>query len=152
MPIFEIGLLVLSLVSMFIAWRALQHFRELNSKLERMTTTLYQTRQEQRQQDEALQTRVAAMDVELQKMSGKLRFDPDRPLTELYGIEPRAQNVLAGFHIGGCASCAVDENATLAQAVSERGADLDRVLTALNALPANGEAADLRVPNVKFNL
>ena len=101
MPIFEIGLLVLSLVSMFIAWRALQHFRELNSKLERMTTTLYQTRQEQRQQDEALQTRVAAMDVELQKMSGKLRFDPDRPLTELYEIEPRAQNVLAGFHIGG---------------------------------------------------
>ncbi len=81
-----------------------------------------------------------------------MRFDPGMSLTHLYEIEPRAQGVLAAFHIGGCASCAVDEDGTLADAVQERGADMDKVLAALNTLPANGGQADLRMPNVKFNI
>ena len=152
MPILEIGLFVLSLAAMFVAWRALQEIKALKAKLERMTATLYETRQEQRAQDEALQNRIAALDVQVQQVSGNLRFNPDQSLTELFEIEPRAQTVLASFHIGGCASCAVGANATLGQAVRERGADLDRVLTALNALPARSEPPDLRAPNVKFEL
>jgi|SRR5581483_10060748 hypothetical protein len=152
MTFVEIALLLLTLAAMFVAWRALREIRALNAKLERVATTLYETRREQRAQDEEIENRVAALDVAMQKMTGQLRFDPNTPLTHLYEMEPRAANVLAAFHIGGCASCAVDENATLAEAVRARGADLDRVLTALNTLPANGSAPDLRVPNVQLHL
>lgn len=152
MPFLEIGLLSVSLVALFVAWRAWRELRALNGKMQRLSETLYQTRQEQRHADEEIQTRVAALDVAVQKATGQLRFDPQQSLAELFENEPRAQNVLAAFHIGGCASCAVDENMRLGDAVRERGADLDRVLTALNALPANGGAAELRAPNVKFEM
>lgn len=152
MPFVEIGLLIVSLVALLVAWRAWREMRALNGKMQRLSETLYQTRQEQHQKDAEIQNRVAALDVAVQKATGQLRFDPQQPLGELFEKEPRAQNVLAAFHIGGCASCAVDENTPLGDAVRERGADLDRVLTALNALPANGGAAELRAPNVKFEM
>jgi hypothetical protein len=148
----EIGLFLISLAAIFVAWRALKQMKELNAKLDRYATTLYETRQEQRKQGEEIQNRVAALDVAIQKSTGNLRFDPNASLTELFETEPRAQGVLAAFHIGGCASCAVDENSTLADAVRERGADLDRVLAALNTLPDDGAPVELRTPNVKFSL
>ena len=151
MPILEIVAILLAVVAGFVAWRATQDLKTVTSKLDRLQTTLFETRQEQRAQQEQFETKIAALDVSMQKATGKMRFDPNTPLTRLYQIEPRAQSVLAAFHIGGCASCAVDEDGTLAQAVRERGADLDSILTALNTLPANGGMTDLRMPNVRFD-
>lgn len=152
MPIPELVAVLLAAVAIFFAWRATLEIRALTAKLDRLQTTLYETRQDQRAQQEQTESRIAALDVAMQKATGKMRFDPNTPLTRLYEAEPRAQAVLAAFHIGGCASCAVDESGTLADAVSERGADLDRVLAALNTLPANGGHADLRMPNVNFKI
>lgn len=152
MTIFEIIALITAAAAVFVAWRALQAIKAVTAKLDRLQSAVYETRQEQREQQAQTDTKIAALDVAMQKATGKLRFDPTASLTHLYEIEPRAQSVLAAFHIGGCASCAVDENGTLADAVRERGADLDRVLTALNTLPANGEHADLRMPNVHFDI
>lgn len=152
MPFLEIGLLCVALVALFVAWRALREIRALNAKTQRLMETLYQTRQEQRQKDVEIENRVAALDVALQKTTGQMRFDPQQPLDELFAQEPRAQNVLAAFHIGGCASCAVNEHTSLADAAKERGADLDAILAALNALPAPSAAPPLRAPNVKFEM
>lgn len=151
MPWIEIGMLLVSLVALFVGWRALREMRALNAKMERLAATVYQTRREQRQKDDEIQTHVAALDVAIQHATGRMRFDPQQSLTELFDNEPRAQNVLAAFHIGGCASCAVDENSSLADAARARGADLNSVLTALNALPADGATENMRVPNVRFD-
>lgn len=151
MPILEIFAVLVAAAAIFAAWRALGEIKAVTAKLDRLQTIVYETRQDQRAQQDQAQARIAALDVALQKATGKLRFDPNTPLVRLYESEPRAEAVLAAFHIGGCASCAVDENGTLADAVKERGADLDRVLAALNTLPANGGHADLRMPNVSFN-
>lgn len=152
MPILEIITILVAAAAIFLAWRARQEIQTVTAKLDRLQATLYETRQEQRTQEEQMESKLAALDVSVQKMTGKLRFDPNLALTDLFENEPRAQAVLAAFHIGGCASCAVDENSTLADAVRERGADLDKVLTALNTLPANGERAELRMPNVRFEI
>lgn len=151
MPILEIVAILLAAVAIFVAWRATQDLKTMTAKVDRLQTTLFETRQEQRAQQEQFETKIAALDVSMQKATGKMRFDPNTSLTRLYQIEPRAQAVLAAFHIGGCASCAVDEDGTLAQAVRERGANLDSILTALNTLPANGDVTDLRMPNVRFD-
>src|SRR5581483_7217510 len=151
MPYLDILAILMAAVAIFIAWRATQDLKALTAKLDRLQTTLFETRQDQRKQQEQVENRIAALDVSLQKATGKLRFDPNLSLTRLYEIEPRAELVLAAFHIGGCADCMVDENLSLADAVRQRGADLDRVLTALNTLPPNGAQPDLRVPNVHTN-
>lgn len=152
MPILEIFAVLLSTVAIYIGWRVTQAVKELTEKLDRLQSTVYETRQEQRAQQEQTAGKIATLDVAVQRATGKLRFDPNTSLTRLYESEPRAQGVLAAFHIGGCASCAVDEDGSLAQAVKERGADLDRVLTALNTLPASGGPGDLRMPNVQFEI
>ncbi len=152
MPVLEIIALLGVAVAAVMAWWALREIKTLTAKIDRLQTTLFETRQEQRAQQEETENRIAALDVSLQKATGKLRFDPNTPLVRLFEIEPRAQGVLAAFHIGGCASCAVDEASTLAEAVRERGANLDQVLTALNTLPESGGAANLRVPNVRFEI
>lgn len=152
MPILEIVAILIAAVAIVAAWRVTQELRTLTGKLDRLQSTLYETRQDQRAQQEQVETKLAALDYATQKATGNLRFDPNIQLMSLYQTEPRAQAVLAGFHIGGCASCAVDENGTLAEAVRERGVDLDRVLKALNTLPYTGGGADLRLPNVRFEV
>ncbi len=152
MPFLELFAILLAALAIFFAWRARQEIQTITAKLDRLQTTLFETRQAQRAQQEQTENKLAALDVSMQKATGNLRFDPNTSLTHLYEIEPRAQAVLAAFHIGGCASCAVDENGTLADAVRERGANLDQVLAALNTLPSNGGHADLRMPNVRFDL
>ncbi|GIW08288.1 MAG: hypothetical protein KatS3mg060_3093 [Dehalococcoidia bacterium] len=79
------------------------------------------------------------------RSGGTLRFTPDLRVDELADIHPDAPAVLASFHIGGCQSCAVDGNETLAAAVQAKGANLDQVLAALNALltPDNAARAEL---------
>ena len=85
-------------------------------------------------------------------MNSTANISGDITMRELLAQFPGAQRALfRRYHIGGCASCAVDEEGSLAQAVRERGADLDSVLTALNTLPANGGMNDLRMPNVRFD-
>lgn len=152
MPILEIFAIIVAAVAILLAWRAIQELKGVTAKLDRLQSTVYETRQEQRAAQEKTDSKIAALDVSMQKASGRMRFDPDWKLARLYQQEPRAEVVLAAFHIGGCASCAVDENVTLAEAVQERGANLDKVLTALNTLPEDGGQADLRMPNVRFEI
>lgn len=152
MPILEVFALLLAAVSLLLLWRVTREMNELRAKLDRVTSTIYATRSEIREQQDEIENRIGTLDLAVQKTTGKLRFDPNLSLTRLYEIEPRAQTILAGLHIGGCASCAVDEDSTLAQAVRERGGDLDRVLAALNALPSNGSVVERRTPNVQFEL
>lgn len=152
MPILEIIAIVVAAAAIFLAWRAIREIKSVTAKLDRLQSTVFETRREQRAGQEQMESKLAALDVSVQKATGTMRFDPNWKLTRLYQEEPRAEAVLAAFHIGGCASCAVDENGTLAQAVQERGADLDKILTALNTLPSNGGQADLRMPNVRFDI
>lgn len=151
-PFIEIGAVLVALVALALAWRAVRTVRDLQAQVDRLQTALYEMRQADRSARQGLEGRLAELSVAVQKVTGNLRFDPNLPLGQLYDREPRAQAVLAAFHIGGCASCAVDDASTLAEAARERGADLDRVLAALNTLPEDGRAVELRVPNVRFEL
>lgn len=152
MTILDILALAAAIAAVGLVWRVSRQKAELSAKIDRLQSTLFQTRSDLRGLEERLDLRIGGLDVAVQKATGEYRFDPKMPLVQLYEIEPRAQNVLAAFHIGGCASCAVDESESLEAAVSERGADLDRVLAALSILPQNGQTPELRAPNVHFEV
>ncbi|MCS6801721.1 MAG: hypothetical protein RMM58_11470 [Chloroflexota bacterium] len=110
----------------YVRRRATDQIDDLSEEVERLRTELRRLR-------------VAV------RTGGTLRFTPDLRIDELADIHPEAPAVLASFHIGGCQSCAVDGGETLAGAVRARGANLDQVLAALNALlePDNAARAEL---------
>jgi hypothetical protein len=66
---------------------------------------------------------------------------------EVIALHPQAQEVLAGFHLGGCSSCAVDPDASLADVCRQSGVDVGLVLANLNNL--DGERP-VRLPNITF--
>jgi hypothetical protein len=92
---------------------------------------------------------------ESMRQAGNLRVTGDMTVDEITTLHPQAATILAGFHIGGCASCAVDGATRLDQAVVASGGSLEPVLVALNDLvteSADGTAPEerLRTPNVQL--
>jgi hypothetical protein len=77
-------------------------------------------------------------------------------------MHPQAQQVLAGFHLGGCSSCFVDDNQSLSEAAAVNGRELEPILMALNTLiaenGANGAAnsavspEQLKTPNIELHI
>jgi hypothetical protein len=74
---------------------------------------------------------------------------------EAQRLHPQTEQVLAAFHLGGCSSCAVDPDVTLAEAGRQRGIDSAQLLASLNQLlgpasQANGASPKMvKVPNVQ---
>jgi iron-sulfur cluster repair protein YtfE (RIC family) len=94
---------------------------------------------------------------EILKLQDDLKVVPEMRIGEIIAAHPQAQQVLAGFHIGGCASCYVDEQQTLAEAVAVNGRELEPLLVALNTLVAenadgNGQVSQerLKTPNIQL--
>jgi len=93
----------------------------------------------------------------LMRQAGDLKVTPDMTVDQVTALHPQAAAVLAGFHIGGCASCAVDGSTRLEEALTANGGQIEPLLVALNNLVvggADGIAAEepLRVPNVQLAL
>jgi hybrid cluster-associated redox disulfide protein len=89
---------------------------------------------------------------ELQRLNGLLRRRSGGPLVEAsmkiadaIAIDPRVRNVLAQFHLGGCSSCAIDEEQTIEQVAMSYGIDLDRLMAALTAV-SDGQEGTARAP------
>ncbi len=152
MTLLEVAILLVALVSLGVTWRARARVQQLDERVSRLLSTVYETRVEQRQLREEIERRLAKLDLAVKQNLGQTRFDPSIRLAELYQLDPRAQTVLAAFHIGGCDHCAVDERETLGEAAQQTGADLNRLLAALNNLPPDGQAPELRTPNVHFEI
>ena len=92
---------------------------------------------------------------EILKLQRKLQITPDMPIGKIMAVHPQAQQVLAGFHLGGCSSCLVDDAQTLAEAAAVNGRALEPILVALNTLVAdNGNGTilpkQLKTPNIEL--
>jgi hybrid cluster-associated redox disulfide protein len=61
-------------------------------------------------------------------------FDPTMRIAEAIAIDPRVRDVLAQFHLGGCSSCAIHEEHSIAQAGLSYGIDMAKLMAALEAL------------------
>ncbi len=87
--------------------------------------------------------RVAALADRLEAHVGPLpepagpAFSAEMTLAQVRATHPRADEVLARHHLGGCAACAVSEVETLAEGAAVHQLDLEAILTDLQALPSN---------------
>jgi hybrid cluster-associated redox disulfide protein len=81
-----------------------------------------------------LSNSLSAFRIEYLRKAGELRFEPSMPVAEALKLHPRAKDVLAEFHLGGCAMCAIGDTETLAQAAETHGRPLEEMLARLNEL------------------
>ncbi len=62
------------------------------------------------------------------------RFNADMTLTEAMGVHPRAPEVFAAFHLGGCSHCQAARVETIGEVCQIYGIDLDELLGVLEGL------------------
>ena len=61
-------------------------------------------------------------------------FHADLTVGEAMQMHPRAREVFAGFHLGGCAHCAISEFETIRQICEGYGVPVDMLVGSLNSL------------------
>jgi hypothetical protein len=141
------------------AWAVVNHrrTRDLEIRLDNLRTSHSRLASHSRERLETLERDLISMrhQLRLLQRDGKL-FQPDLTIEQALELDPRAADVLAAFHIGGCSSCAVSPTDTLEHAATANGQDAVQLLAVLNRLGADQGGAVLaeleRRPNVQLSL
>lgn len=140
------------------AWKLQQELYTATRRLDRYNRALFDANDEIRQVREELSAALAQVRAERRLPHGVVaQFVPQMKVQEAVAVHPQAEQILAAFHLGGCNSCAVDPNDTLADICREHGRDLTQLLQNLNLLvvdgqsPPKGQPQLLKVPNVELS-
>jgi hybrid cluster-associated redox disulfide protein len=62
------------------------------------------------------------------------KFNADMTVGAAMQLHPRAREVFAGFHLGGCSHCAISEFETIRQICEGYGVPVEMLVGALNSL------------------
>ena len=146
---------ILALCGVFMAWRAHRKNADLKERIFELNSKIYRVRREMLESQEKTQRELTQLRFDLLKSQGRLKITGDMTVEEVLIAHPQSQQILAGFHIGGCSSCAVDSDQRLDLAVASSGQPIEPVLAALNSLVANGQGDQestepLKTPNVQL--
>lgn len=149
--------LLLGLGAAAYAWKLQQELQVATRRLDRYNRSLFDANDELRKLREELTAALSGLRAEVRLAKGtQAVFDPQMTVRDAMAIHPQVEQILAAFHLGGCSSCAVDADDTLAAICQENGRDLTQVLQNLNLLvnPAQsqmGSVQPVKVPNVEFS-
>ncbi len=149
--------LVVGIAALGYGWKLHQELQTAARRLDRYNRALFDANDEIRQLREDLTTATSELRVEIMRNSGQLRFSPDLSVREAQLIHPQAEQILAGFHLGGCSSCAVSPDDSLAKICQDAGVGVDALVDNLNQLVAtpsglNGKPPQLvKIPNVEVS-
>lgn len=99
---------------------------------------LYLTQARVHEMESMMQQELQTLRAFMRRQSGGPLFESTMKIADAIAIEPRVRDVLAQFHLGGCSSCAVNEEDTIEQAAMSYGVDLGRLMATLTAL-SNGQ-------------
>ncbi len=77
-------------------------------------------------------------------MSENKRFSPDMPVADAMALHPRAAEVFAAFHLGGCAHCHINAYETIEQVCQAYGVDVNMLLEVLEGLFENESESEAK--------
>lgn len=150
--------LILGGIALFSAWRMGRKNSELQERIAQVNSRVYNLRREMQESQEKAEQELMALRFQLLKIQGELKVTPEMKMNEIAAIHPQAQQVLAGFHLGGCSSCSFDPHQSLIEVAAVNGRDLQPILVALNSLVAengngNGVVSPerLKTPNIQLH-
>lgn len=148
--------LVVALLAVGYAWKLSLELATATRRLDRYNRALFDANDELRRLREQMEEETARLRVELRRRDGAA-YTPEMTVREALLLHPQAEEVLAGFHLGGCSHCAVEPNDTLAQVCAQHDIPVERLVSQLNMLlsasaasgAANGsELQRVKLPNV----
>ncbi len=148
---------ILSLIA--LGWGYWTHRRatELETRLENVRNSHFRLADKSRDKITELEEEVSLLTHKLRMVTndGQL-YHGQMTIGEAAKLDIRVQEVLGGFHIGNCSSCAVNPTDTLEYAALSNGQDIEIVLTALNKLTTDEGHQVMqmieRAPNVQLSL
>ena len=108
--------------------------RFLRDALRDVLRRLYLAQARLNELESTVQKDMQALRAMVQRPSGGIALEPSMKIAQAIALDPRMRDVLAQFRLGGCSSCAIDEEDTLEQAAVSHGIDLGRLMAALTAL------------------
>lgn len=160
---FSIFSILLAAAALFYALRLQQENDKLRARLDRYNKTLFTVENEVRAMRDDLAEASAQLRAELMTRTGTARFTPEMTARTASLLHPQVDQILAGFHLGGCSDCAIEPDETLAQICEERGIAVDTLLGNLNMLvadssvpqgngAANGAPKLVKLPNISFEV
>ena len=143
--VFNIGALLVAVVALVYAFMAQRRLNDLTQRLSRSSNNVYQLSSQVEELSQQVETQSKELRFELKQATGQLSIAPTTTIAEVQENHPHAEEILASFHMGGCQSCAVSPEETIAAACTR----LDVNQTALLAALRNGTPADpLRLMNI----
>lgn len=138
------------------AWRLSVELASAARRLDRYNKALFDANDEIRRLREQFEEETARLRVEVRRGQGALTFAPEMTVREALLVHPQVEQVLAGFHLGGCDHCAVEPGDTLAQVTQQNGVNLQTLLGNLNLLTAGQPHAAapqmVKLPNMVLEL
>ncbi|MCC7355114.1 MAG: hypothetical protein IT330_15325 [Anaerolineae bacterium] len=150
---------LLAAVAVVVAIYSVRRANTLENRLARYNSLLYESQAKAESLEERLQEEILGLRTEIRRRAGEIHFTPTMTIAEARAMHPLAQQMLASFHLGGCASCAVNDTDTIASVCAAHGINQEALLSALASLTAepgkgNGTGAQetLRLPNVQLHL
>ncbi|MBX3052633.1 MAG: hypothetical protein KF753_14215 [Caldilineaceae bacterium] len=132
--------LLIGLSGLVYAWLVRQDLDKATRRLDRYNRALYDANDQIRKLEERQAATFAELRAAIARSSGTAAFRPAMTVRESYALHPQAQEILAAYHMGGCSSCAVEMDDTLAQVCVNAGIDTEQVIGDLNIL-LNGQQA-----------
>lgn len=151
--------LLFGLAALVYAWLLRQDLDKATRRLDRYNRALYDAGDQIRKLEESQAAAIAELRAEIARSSGRAAFRPAMTVRESYALHPQAQEILAAYHMGGCSSCAVELDDTIAEVCANAGAEVNQVVKDLNALLAgqgnNGQTNGLqrvKLPNLSLEL
>jgi len=161
--VLSIVALVVALLAMAYAWKLNRELDTARGRLDRYNRALFGAEEAIRTLRAELETTRSELRIELLKRTGSARFEGEMTVREAQLLHPQAQQILAGYHLGGCSSCAVDGDDTLAAICAANGLAPATLLTDLNRLLESSRPGDaehqngvhfqpVKIPNVHLDL
>lgn len=124
--------LVIALAALVYAWAAQRQAADLRRRLERLSGQLYDQNLHLDELKRQLEETAQELRFTIRQATGQLHYGPETTIGEIQATHPYAEAILASFHIGGCHSCAVSPEETLAAACARLNVDQAALLAALH--------------------
>ncbi len=126
--------LIAALAALLLVWMTNRRLADLEARLARDSSRLYEIRSALDTLSERLTHETADIRFDMRRRSGEVQFSPNMTMGEISQVHPAARTVLAGFHLGGCQCCAAGPDEVLSEVCRARGIDQEALLGALNRL------------------
>jgi len=150
--------ITIALIALFLVWRGGRKQSELQERIAQVNSRVYNLRHEMQESQEKAEQELMSLKFQVLKAQGELKVTPEMKMNEIVAVHPQAQQVLAGFHLGGCSSCSFDPRQSLGEVAAINGRPLEPILAALNTLVLEGGNGHgdipperLKTPNIQLH-